>query len=76
MRSVEEVFLQLIRLGIGVKTNTSIPDDVRWDEVETLAEQQGLLAIMLDGVELLSEEPRPKKELLLQWIVTHHMNVR
>lgn len=68
MCSIEETFLQLIRLGIGVKTNASIPDDVRWDEVEPLAEQQGLLAILLDGVELLAEESRPKNELLLQWI--------
>lgn len=68
MSVTEEVFLQLVRLGIGIKTNASIPDDVKWDEAEALAEQQGLLAIMLDGVESLSEEQRPKKEFLLQWI--------
>ena len=68
MSVTEEVFLQLVRRGIGIKTNAPIPKDVKWDEVEALAEQQGLLAIMLDGVESLSDEQRPKEEFLLQWI--------
>lgn len=68
MSVAEEVFLQLVRRGIGIKPNAPIPNVVKWDEVEALAEQQGLLAIMLDGVESLSEEQRPKKEFLLQWI--------
>lgn len=66
--SIEDVFLQLVRLGIGIKTNASISGIVKWDEVETLAEQQGLSAILLDGVETLTEEHRPKEEFLLQWI--------
>ena len=61
-------FLQLVRLGIGVANNVSIPGVVNWPATQTLAKQQGLAAIILDGIEKLPDERRPKKELLLQWI--------
>jgi hypothetical protein len=61
-------FLHLIRLGIGVSKNISLPEGVDWNTMEALATQQGLLPIMVDGIESLTDEKRPPKELLLQWI--------
>lgn len=62
-----EAFLKLIRLGIGLKEK-SFPDNVDWEDIEALATQHGLLAVVADGVELLPDASRPAKALLLQWI--------
>lgn len=59
--------LALIRLGIG-HSGLSFPDHVVWLEVKALAEQHGLSAVVLDGIEKLSVSKRPPKELTLQWI--------
>lgn len=64
-----QAFLQLIRLGIGTTTSTaSLPDKIDWSKVEDLAAQQGLSAVMVDGVEKLSGLQRPSQKMLLQWI--------
>ena len=60
-------FLSLIRLGLG-NNNTITPSQINWSEVKTLAERQGLSAILVDGIEMLSEVQRPSKECLLQMI--------
>ena len=64
---IKPLFLDLVRLGIGrqVKNTPTTPD---WIAITNLAEQQGLLAIVIDGVEILQESSRPPKQLLLQWI--------
>ena len=60
-------FLSLIRLGLG-DMNTITPSQINWSEVKTLAERQGLSAILVDGMEMLPEVQRPSKECLLQMI--------
>ena len=65
MSVTEEVFLQLVRLGIGTITKASIPETLKWNELQTLAERQGLLAIMVDGIEHLPNNQRPPQEVLL-----------
>lgn len=42
-------FLRLVRLGIGHSAE-SLSGPVDWDEVETLATKQGLLGVLLDGI--------------------------
>lgn len=61
-----EAFLRLVRLGIGHSEISFIVKE--WNSLKALAEQQGLSAIVLDGVESLPEQSRPPKEFLLQWI--------
>ena len=68
MLSNRDTFLQLIRLGICNASAARIPENVDWSELETLAAQHGLSAILVDGVEKLPEGQRPPKPLLLQWI--------
>lgn len=60
-------FLALIRLGVG-NPSSGIPSEVDWLEIRALAEQHGLSAIVLDGIEKLPEKSRPPKGVLLQWI--------
>lgn len=70
-----ELFLRLVRLGIVkdslrqpiLNSNTEL---INWQTIEALAERQGLLAIVLDGVERLPNTQRPSQEVLLQWIGT------
>ena len=63
-----EAFLELVRLGIDHYTSYGLPKEVNWEEIENLAAQHGLSAILVDGVDKLSEGKRPTKEVLLQWI--------
>lgn len=64
---IKDSFLSLIRLGIGHDAYISA-NKVDWNVVETLASEHGLSAVMVDGVEKVSENLRPPKTLLLQWI--------
>lgn len=63
---LEQTFLTLVRRGIG--HGGSIPGLANWQDIEALAERQGLLAIVLDGVDCLPNNQRPPQEVLLQWI--------
>ena len=62
-----ETFLTLVRLGIG-KNTSKLPHEEDWPKIREFAEQQGLYAIALDGVEKLPAEQRPPQEILLEWI--------
>ena len=64
---VYQDFLALVRAGIG-KAQIYPLSNVDWRAIQTIAEQQGLYAIVLDGIEKLPENNRPKQELLLEWI--------
>lgn len=65
---MEEVFLQLVRLGIGHSADLSPKQVLDWDAIEALAAQHGLLGVVVDGIEKLREEQRPPKMVMLQWI--------
>ncbi len=64
---VNNVFLNLVRLGIGHHAD-HITGEIGWNKIQALAEQQGLSAILVDGVEKLPDNMRPPKPVLLQWI--------
>ena len=68
MNQNSEVFLDLIRLGLGHTRGCGSPLCVNWDRIEPLAAQQGLSAILVDGIEKLPDTQRPPKDVLLQWI--------
>ena len=70
MTDVQQSFLSLARLGIGhdLPSSQLSFDQIDWNSVMTLAEKQGLTAVVLDGVEKLPEKQMPPKTLLLQWI--------
>lgn len=62
-----DVFLSLVRMGLGHHADV-LPQIVDWQVIKALADKQGLTAIVVDGIEELSDKKRPPKELLLQWI--------
>lgn len=68
MTTIYQAFLQLIRLGIGTSKEVAIPRNIEWASLMRSANQQGLFTIVLDGIERLSDNVRPPKELLLPWI--------
>ncbi len=63
-----DLFLSLVRLGIGHTDSTKFTDKVDWAKLKTLADQHGLSAVVVDGVEKLPEGQRPPQPVLLQWI--------
>ena len=64
---MKNAFLSLVKLGIG-KTVTDLPQSFDWNSLYALAGEQGLTAIVLDGIERLPDSLRPPKDLMLQWI--------
>lgn len=65
--NLHAAFLSLVRMGIGCSANL-ISEGLDWKSLEALALQQGLFAIIVDGVESLGQTSRPPKEVLLRWI--------
>ncbi len=63
----KQIFLSLVRLGIG-HYGGSLPNHVDWEAIESLAAEQGLSAVVLDGLEKLPAIQKPPKPVLLQWI--------
>lgn len=62
-----EDFLDIVKLGIGHYCY-GYPKIAEWEELDALAAQQGLSAVLVDGIEKLPYSNRPPQELLLQWI--------
>lgn len=67
MNNSQEKLLQIARLGIGHHVGR-FTGEIDWSDIETLAEQQGLSGVVVDGVEKLPDGQRPPKMVLLQWI--------
>lgn len=71
---LKDIFLWLVRLGIGAETDTDSwltvhgSDSIDWEAVKALAERQGLSAVVADGIECLPKEARPPKPVMLQLI--------
>lgn len=71
--STKKAFLSLVRLGIGHPV-TVIPEMIDWEAMRALASEQGLSAIVLDGVQkltdrgYLSDGRSMDKALKKQWI--------
>ena len=70
---LQDIFLHLVRLGIGGEAGASLPmagplSVADWQALENLANEQGLLGVMLDGVEKLPREWRPEKRAIIKSI--------
>lgn len=66
MDNNQEALLALVRAGIG-GTNVVLPDSIDWTTIQTLAKQQGLSAVVLDGVEVSHIESVPLRQKV-EWI--------
>lgn len=65
--NASNTFFPLIRLGIGHHADIVL-EEIDWSAMKALADEQGLLAVMLDGIEKLPEEIRPPQKFSLQLI--------
>lgn len=59
--------MSLIRLGIGHYSGP-LPKQIDWSAIETLAGQQGLSGIVVNGIEQLPQDARPPKSTILEII--------
>lgn len=68
MPSFNHTFLQLVRLGVG-HSAVQLCEPVDWNAIESLATKQGLLGVVLDGIQCLAEnsETIPYKKKL-EWL--------
>lgn len=70
--STIEAFFALVRAGLfpvhdeGFMVNESLFQDVEWEKIYQLAQEQSVLGLVLAGLEY--SDIKPPKELLLQWI--------
>lgn len=68
---IKSVFSSLVRLGIGQSAIVE-SDNINWNKIKVLADEQGLSAVVLDGIEELrklnSRVCLPDKKFLTQWI--------
>ena len=65
---MRDLLVGLVRLGLGYAEELSWHRDIDWGKLETIAKEQGVLAIVLDGIDRLPSEQRPPQRLLLNWI--------
>ena len=66
-KNLQETFISLVRLGIGHSVSNP-HKTIDWQAMQTLAMEQGLHDIVLDGIEKLPASARPPQEFLLEWI--------
>ena len=76
---LQDTFLSLVRLGIGTGTvngsRFTVHGSVDWEALKALADEQGLAAVALDGLNLLNFQPTTvsqlstlNSQLKLEWI--------
>ena len=59
MAKSREVLLKLVRMAMGWETDFSLPEDVDWKEVLSIAQEQGVNAIAVDGLEVyMNKQPQ------------------
>lgn len=68
----KEAFLEIVRLGIGKERSFAIPKSIDWNVIKSLADEQGLSAIVLDGADKLnanySDTVSMPLQMKLEWI--------
>lgn len=67
---LKDIFLQLVRLGIGTSKSAKIPKDIDWIRLREIADEQGLSAIILDALNMddTNLTDGMPQELKLEWI--------
>ena len=56
----KQAFLSLVRQGVGHSANP-LPECYNWEAIKVIADEQGLTAIVLDGIDKLPAEKRPSQ---------------
>ena len=66
----QKAFIRLLKAGLWEEHEKQVSLDysVDWNEIYRYASEQMVLGLVLAGIERLSNDQRPPKEMLLQWI--------
>ena len=69
MTEPQELFFELLLVCIGAKDSLSrLYTETQWNNALELAQEQSIEGVLLSAIERLSDEQRPPKFVLLQWI--------
>ena len=52
MANSRDILLKLVRIAMGWENDFSLPQDVEWAAVFDLAKEHGVVAIVLDGLDV------------------------
>ena len=66
--AIKDTFFQLVRIGVRTSKDVTLPNYIDWTQIKALADEQGLSAVILDGIEKLQDNNRPPQKELLNWI--------
>lgn len=66
-KDTKYAFLSIVRMGLGYQEGV-LSNNIDWDSLETLAKEQGLVGIVIDGVDKLPEDNRPPQKMIVKWI--------
>lgn len=59
-----DVIFKLIRIALGWESDYTLPNDINWEEVLRIANEQGVFAIIIDGYDIyISKNPKAKNTL-------------
>ncbi len=74
-KELQDIFLQLVRFGIGTSKDAIISKGVDWACIKKIADEQGLSAVVLDGLNEVRSTKKdvrsecfPSQQFTLQWI--------
>lgn len=67
---MKDIFLQLVRLGIGPSKDAKIPKGIDWKQLKDMADGQGLSAVILDGLNMVGTNLADNMplQMKLEWI--------
>ena len=70
---LKDLFLSLVRLGIGHVDTLNLTDNVDWVSLKALADRHGLSAVVMDGLNVVHDsglmvQGSMPQRLRLQWI--------
>lgn len=68
LNNASKILLQLLSIALGNSKTCSLPDEINWQEVMTLAERQGVLGVAFDAMDILPSVKRPDMDTLMDWL--------
>ena len=63
------LFFEIIQVSLGTREKMKrVPTAVEWRRIYRTAEKQAVIGTLLSGIDRLSAEEKPPRDLLIQWI--------
>lgn len=67
MNDIDKITLSLIRIAISGNEEKLIKT-VNWSDVKDFAIEQGVLGLIFNALDCLSQEQKPERKIILEWI--------